>query len=633
MNWFNEVDISFIKLPREVANDLSEFNLTPSEYVAVCKILSHEKGWIISSKDLCGSLRTSQRVRESLKNKGWLDYKIIRGKDEKGKYFTIGIKYDISALEKEIYIRRGILSGESKTIKEINDIDLLSISSLEKRAYMLNNKIKVLLDSIKHKDVEKIKNTFPEFIRIRDYIPSRYEIVKWNDKLGAEKLNKYIDYLRFIFKQIIENNQIYPYEIKKILKNEKALNFFNDKPINIIEEKKQDKEEFVFKTEEDEEEFVNDFLSMINKEAENIDNEKNIEYTNKKEEFENMKNTTDYKQFGIDDNTWRQIIRCFPLDKRRNISEKTIKDILKIFEEKKVDVNDENSIINALWYPIQDGTLIPEYDDIPEVPKFDMYNFLIDCLKKGITYASWETNKDLKKYFIPYKEYSEFIDLLNRNKNTKKMTKEDKEHFVSFMKKLKDVYKHCDRSSCAAVFFDFEKKYLTPEQMIDATSEFRKLFKEERDNCWSKIIEKGNFFENLSDRIKAMDRLLYMSFNYTVTLGERLYGAKIYFFDMIEKKKEEIYGNEKFEEIKETKEYANERHYELYCKNLTKENHFVEFGRRYDKFLEDKCDPIKDDDRVLWKGIPYREVERRYGEKIFEHGSNFIYDVVYNKGE
>jgi predicted transport protein len=588
------------------------------------KIASHEKGWVLPSKYLCGSLRTSQRVRESLKNKGWLDYKVIRKKDEKGNFYTAGIKYDITPLEQEIYIRRGIIPGESRTIKDIKDFDLNSVSSYEKKACMLNSKIRVLLDSLRSGTVEQLRIIYPDFIRIRYYIPSRYELEKWDSKLDIKTLDKYIEYLKFIFDKMLRDDEIYPYEIKKILKNKNALSFFTGEAV-VKEEKKED-EDFVFKTKEDEDAFVDEFLQMVNDE-EDIDSDKNIDYTNKKEEIENMKNTTDYKQFGIKDDTWRQIIRCFPEDKRRQISEKTIKDILKIFEEKKVDVDDDVSIINAIWYPIQDGTLIPEYDDIPEAPKFNMYNFLIDALKKGITYASWETNKEVEKYFIPYKEYSDFVDFVIKNKNSKKISLEDKKYFADFLKKLKNVYKYCDRSFCSALFFDFEKKYLTSEQMINSAEEFRKLMKEEREACWQKIVEKGNFFSDYQNRIEAIDRLIYMSFGYTKTLGERLYGAKIYFFDLTEQMKEKIYGKEKFNEIKETKEYKDERHYELYCKNLTKENHFVEYARRYNKFLEDICDPIKDDDRILWKEIPYREAEKRCGKKIFEHYSDFIYDV------
>lgn len=628
MNWFSKLDQSFIQLPREISENPSDFFLTPVEVQALLKIISHEKDWIIPSKNLCGSLRTSQRVRDSLKNKGWLNYKVIRGKDDKGKFYTAGIVYDLSPLEKEVYIRRGILSGESRTLTEIENKSLSCEKSYEKQSVLFNSKIRTFVDNLSSKEFEKMKTVLPDFIRIRYYIPSRYELFKWNEKYDVRLLEKYPSYIKFIFNKALKEEKILPFEIKKIMKNNEALDFFisENKPDDKVSIKeKAEKEDFVFKNEKEEDEFLDMFMNLIN-------NNQEEKYIETKEGENALKNTTDYHKFGIKDETWRNIIRCFPLGETRGrISEKTIKDILKIFKEKEVNPDDEISVINALYYPIQDGKLIPEYDDISETPRFEMYDFLTDCLKKGITYASWETNNWAEKYFIHYEEYSNFIDFIIKHKDSKKMTKEESQYFVSFMKKLKQVHDFCDRSFCCGLFYDFERKYVDADKMAEAASTFRKKMNEEREKFWHKILEKGNFFENLSERIDALDRFIYMSFGYTITLGERLYGARIYYHNLVEKEKEMIYGKDKFNEIKETKDYKDNCYYELYCENLTKETHFLEFSRRWQKLVDDIFVPIKDDDKILWKGTPYLEIEKRCGEKIYKHYSDFIYDIFPEK--
>lgn len=615
LNWFGKLDQSFIQLPREISENPSDFFLTSTEVQALLKIISHEKDWIIPSKNLCGSLRTSQRVRDSLKNKGWLDYKVIRGRDDKGKFFTAGIVYDLSPLEKEIYIRRGILSGESRTLREIKERLLTEEKSYEKQSVLFNSKIRTFIDSLSAKEAEKLKTVIPDFIRIRYYIPSRYEFFKWCEKYDIKLLEKYPSYIKYIFDRALKQNIFLPFEIKRIMKNKEALDFF------ISDTKKtsakEETEDFVFKDEKEENDFLDMFMNLVSDSS-----EKGVKA---------MKNTTDYHKFGISDDTWRNIIRCFPMgDNRRRISEKTIKDILKVFEEKKVDVNNESDIINALYYPIKNGELVPEYDVDPETQTFDVYDFLISCLKRGITYASWETNKEIEKYFISYEDYSNFIDFLISHKDNNKLSKEEKEYFVSMMKKLKNVHDYCDRSFCCGLFYDFERRYLDDNKMITAAAEFRNKMAEEREACWEKIMEKGNFFNNLYDRIDALDKFIYMSFNYTATLGERLYGAKIYYHNLAEQLKEKIYGIDKFSEIKETKEYKNNCHYELYCKELTKENHYVEYGRRYQKIVDDYYSQIKDDN-ILWKGTPYQDIERRCGEKLYRHYGDFIYDVFPDK--
>lgn len=606
MNWFSKLDQSFIQLPKEISENPTDFFLTPVEVQALLKIVSHEKDWIIPSKNLCGSLRTSQRVRESLKNKGWLDYKVIRGKDSDGKFFTAGIIYDLTPLEKEIYIRRGILSGESKTLTEIENKLLSSEKSYEKQSVLFNSKIRTFIDNLSVKEREQMKTVLSDFIRIRYYIPSRYELFKWNEKYDIDLLEKYPSYIRFIFDKAVKEEVFLPFEIKKIMKNKEAITFFTGDKKEIIKKpviKEEPKKEEVFEDDKEVDDFISEFMNTI-----------------ENKEDKEMKNTTDYKKFGITNDQWENMVSIFPDEYKRRVSNKTINDMLRILDDKEINYDDYSNVVNALYYPYKEGYLVPEWDEIPDEKVLDVKDDFIDGLKKGMIYSSWSCNRRLQENFINYKERNEFEEILRKCDGKPPVEKDDKLKFVSFLNKIKTVYETCNRVPYMGCFWTNEE----PDE--DILTAVRDRMNCEREQWYQAFMTKKGFFENPDSKIDELNKFLYLNFGFITALGKSLYYPRKYYFDILDDMKKQFYGD-RYQEIEE--KYRRERDSELAVKkmpfdDLCYNEEKIRFFGRVRELNKDKLDKEK----VLWgKQSVYK---REFDKEIYPNVISDYIHSVYN---
>ena len=591
MNWFSKIEQKFIQFPKELADNPQDFQITPTELAAIIKITANKTDWVIPSKNLCGSLRTSQRVRESLKKKGWIDYEVIRKRDEKGKFYTIGIKYDLTPLQNEIYIKRRLIKGESKVIEDVFNRKMSEETSAEKKTILLNSKIRIVLETTPGRICEQVASINRDFFQVKYYYPSRYEIIKWEKEYDIDLLNKFGDYLNFVMDKIIKEKRILPTDLKGIMKNKEALSFFiKDHP---------PKDE-VFKDDEEVDEFIKEFM-------EPIEEEEKKDY-NLSEDNE-LKNTTDYKKFGIKDSQWENMVRLFPEEYRRRVSAKTINDMIRILDSKEIDYDDVPNVVNALYYPYKEGYLVPEWDDIPTEETLDIKPIFEDGLKKGMIYSSWSCNNKLEDYFINYKERNAFKEILERCNGKAPTVQEDKVAFVDFLKKTKMLYETCDRTRFMGCFWENE------EPNEEFLKSFRNKMKEEREKWYQAFMTKKGFFEDPVKKMEELDNFIYLNFGFITALGKSLYYPRKYYFNILDNMKKELY-KEHYSEIES--KFKNERDCELKVIKMPFDDIcYSEEKRRF----EDKVSELKKqyNCELIWGE-----------EKINKDFPNKISDYVYN---
>ena len=81
-----------------------ELDISDSELLFLIKILKKRNSPIIHDNELDknSSSRTMLRRRTSLKEKGLINYSIVKKQNEKGTYQTDGVMYDLSPLEEKL---------------------------------------------------------------------------------------------------------------------------------------------------------------------------------------------------------------------------------------------------------------------------------------------------------------------------------------------------------------------------------------------------------------------------------------------------------------------------------------------------------------------------------------------------
>lgn len=94
-----------------------ELGLTNRELVFIIKAIKHKENYKLHDDQLDPSVssRTLQRCRKSLKEKGYLNYKIWKYSDEKGHLHTEGITYDFSPLEEELQRISNLIAEEKES--------------------------------------------------------------------------------------------------------------------------------------------------------------------------------------------------------------------------------------------------------------------------------------------------------------------------------------------------------------------------------------------------------------------------------------------------------------------------------------------------------------------------------------
>ena len=145
----------FVMVSNLLLDFQEELGISEGELVFIIKLMKNKTCHVLHDSELDSKLssKTLSRRRNSLKEKGLLNFSVLKKQDEDGKFKTAGISYDLSPLEeklqelsdiiekkKEIYIKKEIEQEEiviedteenSPLIKYQNDsiTNLLSITS------------------------------------------------------------------------------------------------------------------------------------------------------------------------------------------------------------------------------------------------------------------------------------------------------------------------------------------------------------------------------------------------------------------------------------------------------------------------------------------------------------------------
>lgn len=163
----------FVMVSNLLLDFQQELGITESELSFIIKIMKNKNGYAIHDKDLDPTVctKTLSRKRSSLKEKGLLNFSIIKSQDLiTGTFKTDGISYDLSPLEEKLQIISDNI--ESKREKEI------------KQHLTRQNKI---VETNENSPLEIFKKDYLNYYGV-EYILNDFEIKKYNS-LSAEEKN------------------------------------------------------------------------------------------------------------------------------------------------------------------------------------------------------------------------------------------------------------------------------------------------------------------------------------------------------------------------------------------------------------------------------------------------------------
>jgi hypothetical protein len=163
----------FVMVSNLLLDFQQELGITESELSFIIKIMKNKNGYAIHDKDLDPTVctKTLSRKRNSLKEKGLLNFSIIKSQDLiTGTFKTDGISYDLSPLEEKLQIISDNI--ESKREKEI------------KQHLTKQNKI---VETNENSPLETFKKDYLNYYGV-EYILNDFEIKKYNS-LSAEEKN------------------------------------------------------------------------------------------------------------------------------------------------------------------------------------------------------------------------------------------------------------------------------------------------------------------------------------------------------------------------------------------------------------------------------------------------------------
>lgn len=126
----------FVPISNLLLDYQEELGLTEGELLFIIRVLRHKNGFILHDEDLdpTVSSRTLARRRNSLKEKGYLNFNLVKKQDEFGHYQTDGINYDFSQLENKLQAladaanknkEKELEKFVEKTSREIEDENIL----------------------------------------------------------------------------------------------------------------------------------------------------------------------------------------------------------------------------------------------------------------------------------------------------------------------------------------------------------------------------------------------------------------------------------------------------------------------------------------------------------------------------
>lgn len=107
----------FVMVSNLLISYQSELGITDRELMFIIKAIKHKENYKLHDEQLDPnvSARTLQRCRKSLKEKGYLNYKVWKYTDEKGHIHTEGITYDFSSLEEELQRISNLIAEEKES--------------------------------------------------------------------------------------------------------------------------------------------------------------------------------------------------------------------------------------------------------------------------------------------------------------------------------------------------------------------------------------------------------------------------------------------------------------------------------------------------------------------------------------
>jgi hypothetical protein len=154
----------FVMVSNLLLDFQQELGITESELSFIIKIMKNKNGYAIHDKDLDPTVctKTLSRKRNSLKEKGLLNFSIIKSQDLiTGTFKTDGISYDLSPLEEKLQIISDNI--ESKREKEI------------KQHLTKQNKI---VETNENSPLETFKKDYLNYYGV-EYILNDFEIKKY----------------------------------------------------------------------------------------------------------------------------------------------------------------------------------------------------------------------------------------------------------------------------------------------------------------------------------------------------------------------------------------------------------------------------------------------------------------------
>lgn len=107
----------FVMVSNLLISYQSELGITDRELMFIIKAIKHKENYKLHDEQLDPnvSARTLQRCRKTLKEKGYLNYKVWKYTDEKGHIHTEGITYDFSPLEEELQRISNLIAEEKES--------------------------------------------------------------------------------------------------------------------------------------------------------------------------------------------------------------------------------------------------------------------------------------------------------------------------------------------------------------------------------------------------------------------------------------------------------------------------------------------------------------------------------------
>lgn len=162
----------FVAISNILLDYQEELGLTEGELIFIIKILRHKNGFILHDKDIDPTLstKTLSRRRNSLKEKGYLNFTVVKKQDEVGAFATTGISYDFSPLEEMLQKISDRLEEKKEEVikKTIANENLITEKKEEKSP------------------IENYKNDFKACYGIQ-YALSDYEIKYYNNLPEEDK--------------------------------------------------------------------------------------------------------------------------------------------------------------------------------------------------------------------------------------------------------------------------------------------------------------------------------------------------------------------------------------------------------------------------------------------------------------